>query len=82
MLFIIKVKKMNFITWLKKFKNEETPIGDLARDTIYDIKHNKVKLTSYKSIYDRMEQMDGSCRAFNSLDDAYDLFKSYRKNKK
>ena len=74
---------MNFIVWLKKSRNEkDTPIGDLARDVIYDIKYNKVKLTSYKSIYDRMEQMDGSCKAFKSLDDAYDLYKSYRKNKK
>lgn len=73
---------MNFIVWLKKFKNENTTIGDLARDIIYDIKYNKVKLSSYKSTYDRMELMDGSCKAFKSLDDAYDLYKSYRKNKK
>ena len=71
---------MNFIVWLKKSRNEkDTPIGDLARDVIKDIKYNKVKLTSYKSLYKRMEQMEGSSRAFNALKEAYDLYKLYRK---
>ncbi len=55
---------MTFEKWLKTFKKQKTPIGDLARDFI-DTKY---------------ENIEESFRAFHPCDKAFDTYKEARRN--
>lgn len=43
-----------FITWLRKQAHRDDPVGDLAGDTVRDIKYAKARIDSYESLRDRI----------------------------
>lgn len=71
---------MNFKKWLKQFVNEESPIGDLARDNEQD--PTFPDSYSYKKISAHLEGQNASRLCMESFENAWQLYKNkYKKGK-
>lgn len=62
---------MKFSQFLKGFLEENSPIGDLARDFVF----TKSKATTYNGIKKQLEKYNACNGAFEALEKAYELFK-------
>lgn len=62
---------MTFVKFLKQFKNENSKIGDLARDII-DFKR---RCTSYSGVKKDLENNNACDGAFIALEEAYRLYR-------
>lgn len=58
---------MNFAEYLKSFKNENSPFGDLSKDFII----SKSKAKTYKGVKSNLEKNHACQSAFNVLDKVY-----------
>lgn len=68
---------MNFKIWLKQFLNEESPIGDLARDNERD--PSFPDSYSYKKIRVHLERQHASRLCMESFEDAWQRYKNRNK---
>lgn len=62
---------MKFSQFLKGFLEENSPIGDLARDFVL----SKCKATTYEGIKKSLLKNNACSGAFDALERAYELFK-------
>lgn len=67
---------MKFSQFLKSFLEENSPIGDLARDLVL----TKSKATTYHGIKNTLLKHNACDGAFDALERAYDLFKKENNN--
>ena len=58
--FVVKSRKMTFGDWLKKRKNEDSPIGDLARDWFSDSERPRGRLT-HKVMLAHLDDCPAAC---------------------
>ena len=60
------------------YKNNNCPIGDLARDIIEDRKQNGIHIQTYKRMKKRMENLDACNHALNDLDSSFAKFQQMK----
>lgn len=65
---------MTFKQWILQFVNEDSPIGDLARDNKIDT--NFPDSNSYEDLYHYLFLQNASYLCLESFDKAWQLFKS------
>ncbi|MCR8853497.1 sterile alpha motif-like domain-containing protein [Lysinibacillus fusiformis] len=68
---------MKFKTWIQKFINEDSPIGDLARDNELDPAFPDSN--SYNELYDYLYSQNASELCLLSFDKAWQLYKARQK---
>ena len=69
-----------YVSWLiNNYKNNNCPIGDLARDIIEDRKQNGIHIQTYKRMKKRMENLNACNNALNALDNSYTKFQEINK---
>ena len=63
----------SFYSWLSQFKNDDTPVGDLARDVSFDkgFPHHSV---SRKHLRDYLESMVACDSAMSIFEEAFTLY--------
>ena len=66
-----KERNMTFSQFLKQSFEEDSKIGDLARDFIA----SKCKATSYEGVKRSLDKHNACCEAYNALELAYELYK-------
>ena len=69
---------MKFSDFLKTFKKEDTPIGDLARDFI----DSKSRATTYKGVVKSMEKYCPCKDAWDTLESVYSKYLKQQEIKK
>jgi len=63
----------SFVRFVLNFKNDDSPIGDVARDMKAD---KSLKRTiCYKSVVKHLDEHGASERVYQILEDAYKLYK-------
>ena len=67
------MSKVNFRTFLKAFKNQDNPFGDLARD-VFSPSSSWTGATS-KSLQTHMESCGACPEAISALNDAIEAYK-------
>jgi uncharacterized protein YozE (UPF0346 family) len=67
------MSKVNFRAFLKTFKNEDSPFGDLARDAFNE--SSSWKRTTAKSLQAHMESCGACPEAMSVLDDVIESYK-------
>ena len=68
---------MKFVKWLiKKYKNDNTPYGDLANDVYDDIQQNNLtQLNNYRDLKNRIILLSNNDDVLNTLDKVYEEYK-------
>lgn len=69
---------MSFKQWILQFTNEDSPIGDLARDNKQDPKFPDSN--SYDTLYSYLFSQNASYLCLQSFEKAWQLYKSQTKN--
>jgi uncharacterized protein YozE (UPF0346 family) len=65
----------SFTTWLRTKKEEDTRIGDLARDVVQDPSWPS-RATTKATFKRHLEEKDACIGAFGALDEAWNCYKS------
>ena len=65
---------MTFKQWLKQYVNEDSPIGDLARDNELDPYFPNTN--SYNKMYDYLLSQNASYLCLQSIENAWQLYKN------
>jgi len=77
------VNNKSFVKWLiDNYKDANNKYGDLAKDYINDAEENKLNISTYTALKQRIKQMHGNMQDLPSLkvlDEAYNIFKSSKK---
>jgi len=74
-----KEMSKSFYSWLSQFKNDSTPVGDLARDVSFDkgFPHHSV---SRKHLRDYLESMGACDSAMSIFEEAFSHYEQDAKN--
>jgi len=67
---------VSFISYILRFKNDSTPIGDIARDIAMDTRLNR--RFGYKRVESYIIDMGASIGAIIALEDAHEAYKQYK----
>lgn len=65
---------VSFVSFILKFKNDDSAIGDLARDIEMDKRINRN--LGYKKLIAYLSDINACSGALNAVDDAYELYKA------
>lgn len=71
-----KTKIKSFRTWLKGFRNSNTPIGDLADDAFSD---NEWKGSTVKSLKNELDRCGAMSIVYDVLEEAKEQYREYKK---
>jgi hypothetical protein len=73
-----KRKPKTFETWLKGYKNEDSKLGDLAKDMIRAKRDRRLQLLPTITLKESME-MEGACLgAWEAYEEAMDEYRAYK----
>ena len=68
----------SFYTWMKQFKHDDNPIGDLARDMCCD-KDFPRHSVCHKHIKDYLEARNACWGALDAFEEAFEKYKLFKK---
>lgn len=67
----------NFRTWLMRHVDDQSPVGDIARDVRADDEWPEVQYESFQLYYEHLKDMDASHDALEALEDAWDEYRGW-----
>jgi hypothetical protein len=72
---------MTFNKWLRAHKDDNTPIGDLARDYITDCRERGIRAMDHEELEDSLRKHRADRDCWNTFEEAVEEWKTFNSSK-